>query len=158
MTVKDALAQLADRLDGRVATDVEIELLQTSLPSRLVPEWLLEAIREHKLIGSYFCLDEQSDPSGLGVDMKWLTPEQMLSEAIEYEPGMSIWPLGFMPIGECEKGSGDPYFLDLREVDSTDPAVFRVYHDMARTGAYPSEGVAMVSPRLSKFLLEALET
>ena len=91
-----------------------------------VPKALVELMTSNPLIGVVFSIPEERDPSGLGVSMQWLDPEQMLSEAIDVYPGIVAVARGYFPIGMCLAGSGDPYFFRR-----SDGAVVRVPHDAA---------------------------
>jgi hypothetical protein len=114
----------------------------------------MSTLREHKLAKSYFTLSKKRDKSGLRADVIWMTPAQIVSENCEAEPGISVLTLGFLPIGSCATGSGDPYFLDLRQ-DSNDPPVVRVPHDYALESPYPIDRVELVSSSLSEFFHNA---
>lgn len=76
------------------------------------------------LVGLTFLLDDNTDESGLGAEFKWMTADQMIDEATEAYPGIAAVPRGFLPVGVCLEGSGDPYFLRLE-----DGAVVRIPHD-----------------------------
>jgi hypothetical protein len=144
------LQRIAGVLDGASATDDDIQLLRSRLPATLTPDWLMSILREYRLAGICFGLSEEHDRSGLGADVTWLTPGQIVSESCDAEPGISVLPCGFLPIGACATGSGDPYFLDLRQA-SSDPPVVRVPHDYAGRGPYPLNKVEVVSSSLSQF-------
>jgi hypothetical protein len=148
------LRKMADRLEGAVATEDEIRLLRLRLDSRLMPEWLLTLLRNNRVAGVDFSLDTIDDESGLGVELLWLTPKQIVSEAMECQPGISVTRLGYVPIGACAEGSGDPYFLNLRE-PTVDPPVVRVPHDLAGNEQYPFDRIELVSRSLSNFLSKA---
>ena len=91
-----------------------------------VPHALVETMIANPLIGLTLSVPEERDPSGLGVYMRWLTSEEMLSEAIDVYPGIVAVALGYFPIGMCLQGSGDPYFFR-----QSDGAVVRIPHEAA---------------------------
>jgi hypothetical protein len=95
------------------------------------------------------------DLSAEGVHMLWLTVPQMVSESVEMEPGRSVLINGFIPIGACAHGSGDPYFINMLQ-STDDPAVHRLPHDFLLNGVYPLDKMQLVSPNLSKFFHDAL--
>jgi hypothetical protein len=119
-----------------------------------VPDWLVIKLRENGLAGVCFSLDADDDLSGLGADLLWLTPEQIVSEATQCEPGLSVVSLGYIPVGACAKGSGDPYFLDMRS-GRRDPPLVRIPHDFASIKPYPLDRVEQVSKTLSEFFSKA---
>jgi len=143
-----AFEENSARFTGRLAAAGEVQALQR-LPR--VPDWLPAVFLKYPLIGTHFSLSQEGDLSGLGVELRWMTPAHVVEEATEFEPGMSIPTEAFIPIGSCAEGSGDPYFLDLRN-GSDDPAVVRIPHDHAGQGDYPLDKVERVSDSLSDFL------
>jgi hypothetical protein len=148
------LRQVTKRLHGATATDAGIRLLRSTLDLSLVPDWLVIILRENGLAGVCFSLDAGDDLSGLGAELLWLTPAQVVSEATECEPGLSVVPLGYIPVGACATGSGDPYFLDMRTA-SQDPPLVRIPHDYAGTKPYPLDRVELVTNTLSGFFSKA---
>ena len=91
-----------------------------------VPHALVEIMIANPLIGLTLSVPEERDPSGLGVYMRWLTSEEMLSEATDVYPGIVAVARGYFPIGMCLQGSGDPYFFR-----QSDGAVVRIPHEAA---------------------------
>ncbi|HLQ93031.1 MAG TPA: hypothetical protein VK148_23655 [Xanthobacteraceae bacterium] len=128
MNPAQVLEEISGALHGTKATRNDIKFLKTSLPKNLMPNWLVLLLSEYNLAGSAFSLDRKEDQSGLGAEVIWLLPIQLVSEAYDSEPGISVRSLGFVAIGACATGSGDPYFLDMR-MASNDPPVVRVPHD-----------------------------
>ena len=150
-----AFKNLPAQLHGTRFSEKDIQLLHDRFPSQMIPNWFSILLREAPLAGQYFELDEAADHSGLGANLQWLTAEQMVSEAFDFEPGASAVPLGFFPIGQCAIGSGDPYFLDMR-VATEDPPVVRLLHEAARyEGEMPYHGIELVASSLSDLLLQA---
>jgi len=78
------------------------------------------------LISLTLSVPEERDPFGLGVYMRWLNAEEMLSEAVDVYPGIVAIARGYFPIGMCLQGSGDPYFFR-----QSDGAVVRIPHEAA---------------------------
>ena len=150
MTLDPCLRSISPNLRGTRATDDDIHFLKSRLPTSLTPDWLMALLRGHALAGVGFSLNEDHDESGLGAELIWLTPAQIVSESIECQPGLSVLSHGFLPIGACAEGSGDPYFLDLRD-SSADPALVRIPHDYASSGPYPYEKIEVVTSSISEF-------
>jgi hypothetical protein len=148
------LREINERLRGAPATDADIRLLRSSLHPDLTPDWLVTTLSQNPLAGVSFSLDATNDESELGASLLWLTPAQIVSEATECEPGLSVVRLGFIPVGGCEEGSGDPYFLDMR-AQSQDPPLVRIPHDFATTKPYPLGRVELVTYALSIFFSHA---
>jgi hypothetical protein len=149
-----AIRSLLPVLSGVVATEADIRLLTSCLEGRLVPAWFLSMLRTYRLAGTCLTLEDEADESGLGVELIWLTPPQVISEATECQPGLSVVPQGYIPIGACAVGSGDPYFLDMRGGE-TDPPLVRVPHDFAVHARYPLDRIERVTTTLSGFFAKA---
>jgi hypothetical protein len=111
------------------------------------PESLEMALTRLPLIGAQMSLSDADDRSGLGVDMQWFTPEQLVSEATEAYPGIIFAPLGYVPVGMCSVGSGDPYFF--READES---IVRVPHEAARGEVADVSAVEVVAESLDRLL------
>jgi len=154
MKLNDVLQKIAVKLRGASASDGDIQLLKSRLPRALVPDWFIQLVTDYKLAGACFSLNKEDDDSKLGAKIIWLSAEQIVSEAIDVEPGISVLSSGFLPIGACGLGSGDPYFLDLRR-SSNDPPLVRIPHDYAAIHPYPLERVEVVTPTLADFFSKA---
>lgn len=154
MTLNQRLQQIANDLNGASATDADIDLLISRLPPDLRPDWLMTILAANGLAGVRFSLSKENDTSGRGAYVIWLTPEQIVSEACDAEPGISVLSAGFLPIGACAEGSGDPYFLDLRGA-AGDPAVVRIPHDYGGRDPYPLDRVEVITSSLSEFFSNA---
>ncbi len=114
----------------------------------LCPAWLLDVWRKVPLSGVRIYLDAKDDPTGIGVSMQWMTASELMSEAVEASPGREAAVHGFVPVGKCLEGSGDPYFVSREPYDS--PLV-RIPHGAARGGRLNVEAVETVAKSLSDF-------
>lgn len=141
---------LAINLNGNTATENEVVFLRSKFSPFLLPHWLLALLQTYKLAGTCFSLAADDDMSGLGVEMIWLSAAQMVSEAFDFQPGISVVFAGLLPIGSCAIGSGDPYFLDMRGF-TEDPPLLRVLHDYASDNPYPLNKVEVVASSLGDF-------
>lgn len=142
---------IASSLTGRAASKDEFKLLAKAVPVPSRINWLIDLMSTYALAGCRVSLPAEADMSGYGVEMIWLTPAQMVSELQDAEPGITAGKSGFIPMGMCAKGSGDPYFFDLRAPNTDDPPVVRLLHDMAGDDIFPDEGIETVQPSLSSF-------
>lgn len=136
---------------GRTLFESERDLLGevAGLP---LPRWFLDLVSTYPLIESEATLDPEDDASGLGVEMLWLTPAAMHSEAIDAYPGIAAVRRGYLPVGACLLGSGDPYFLYL-SADNDDPPLTRIPHEgIDAQDELMTAAVEMVAPHLSDFL------
>jgi len=133
-------------LGGRVLTSDELRQLATNVRVT-IPTPLAALLTSEALVGLVFGLSEAQDESGLGADFKWMTCAEMIDEANEAFPGILAVRCGFLPIGQCLVGSGDPYFLRL-----SDGAVVRIPHDAARGAVLDCQQVEQVMPSIPALL------
>lgn len=149
-------AETAAALKGTYASDDDLSVLRSKFPLGAVPEWFMALLKEFRLGRASLLLSESDDMAGLGADLYWFRPEDIISEAFDYQPGISVLGTGFLPIAGCAMGSGDPYFLDLR-VSMIDPPLVRILHDFVPFDGrpFPPEGIELVSRSLSAFFAKA---
>ena len=154
MSVEAVLAKRQGELSGRTISQPEADDLKKAVPSSLMPVWLLNWLLTYPLVQTDFSLTASDDDSGLGVEMKWLSPVQMISETVEAFPGIAAAPAGYLPVGMCLEGSGDYYFLKTTTGD--DPRLVRIPHDAVDAEQkLREEQVEVVTSRLSEFLEKA---
>lgn len=155
MSVEDVLKKRKADLQGRKITSQEATELTAGIGDKLLPANLLGWLLSYPLVGTEFSLSEDEDESGLGVEMQWFTPAQMISETSEAYPGIVAKPVGYLPVGMCLVGSGDPYFLKI-DSGGDDPPVVRIPHEAADADDNLNVNlIEQVSPRLSDFLRKA---
>ena len=142
--LSDVLKTRERELRGTILSADDAERLRT-----ICPRWLLDAWSEAPLSGARIYLENKRDPTGIGVSMQWMTADELLSEATEASPGREAIRDGFVPIGKCLEGSGDPYFVSREKDDS--PLV-RIPHGAARGGRLDLRAVETVASSLSDFL------
>ena len=153
MSVGATLGKRKHELGGRPITAEDAARLETAMPAA-VPGWLLDLLRNYPLAGSEFSLREEADASELGAEMRWLTPDEMVSEAVETFPGIAAVPFGYLPVAMCLEGSGDPYFI--RVAGGEDPPLVRIPHEAVdEDGGLRDGEVEVVCRRLSEFFKEA---
>ena len=153
VSVEAVLARRQAEMSGRLITEQEVQDLKREIPPELLPASLLMLFLTYPLVESTFRLTEAQDDSGLGVEMKWLTPRQMISETIEAFPGIAAASSGYLPIGMCLDGSGDYYFV---RPTVSDPLVVRIPHDAVDGEQRLREDlVEIVSTSLSEFIDKA---
>jgi hypothetical protein len=97
-----------------------------------------------------FALRAEEDLSGLGAALLWMAPADIVGESLEFYPGIAAAPLGYVAVGTCLLGSGDPYFVEVSDGECS-PLV-RIPHDGLEPDLSLSESVIeVVSPRLDSF-------
>ena len=154
MSVEAVLAKRQSEMSGRTISQQEADELRKAVQPSLLPVWLVNWLLTYPLVETDFSLTAPEDNSGLGVEMKWLSPSQMISETVEAFPGIAAAVSGYLPIGMCLEGSGDYYFLKTTTGD--DPLLVRVPHDAVDAELRLRENeVEIVAARLSDFLERA---
>nr|WP_121271550.1 hypothetical protein [Pedobacter schmidteae] len=128
-------------LNGRQLHNDERILLEGKFDSKLFPIEIIDLLSTYNIIGQTFFISEDDDPTGLGVDMEWFTPAAQVEEAFEYFPGSLVVQNGYLPVGMCLSGSGDPYFL--KTIDQK-YGLFRVPHDAINEGSYDYDSVEFI--------------
>ncbi|MDZ4406127.1 hypothetical protein [Prosthecobacter sp.] len=108
------------------------------------PHWK-KFIKDQGLAGRETEIPESADLSGVGACIEWLDDEGSRSEREDLYPGIAVAKLGYIPVGGCSIGTGDPYFI--READGEGGALYRIYHDEVREDGFVSQqAIAVVLP------------
>ena len=100
----------------------------------LWPSLYREFVTERGLIGAAIEVPESEDLSGAGAWIEVLDEAGAEVEASDFFPGLVVIEDGFVPIGGCQLGSGDQYFLNVR--DPQPGPVYRIYHDRVTDDGY----------------------
>ena|SRR6266496_1673639 len=114
------------------------------------PPALLSLLTTWPIVGARISVEEGLDVSGFGVELQWMTPEQMEDEANETYPGIVAIKRGYFPMGICLEGSGDPYFYR-----SSDGAVVRIPHDAATETDLDEDRIELVAASVERLLAVA---
>jgi hypothetical protein len=139
---------------GKVQSQNEIDFLINQLPKIIIPNWFLELLKKYPLAGVKFSLRADEDESGLGVDLKWYDAKEIVDEAMNYYPGLAVIKFGYLPVGSCLVGSGDPYFIKF---ENNDPSIVRIPHDyLNEDDTYPVDKIEIVCNKLSIFFTNAV--
>lgn len=142
---------MIEKLDGRLVSEDEAKILTKRLDQDPLPDWFVNLIQRYKVTGVMFRLSKLNDKSNLGVDMKWKEPFKIIDELFEHYPGIGVIGMGYLPIGSCMGGSGDPYFVKMSE-NSSDSKLVRIIHDLLQDDdTYLEEEFEVVSDNLEDF-------
>jgi hypothetical protein len=154
MSVEAVLAKRQSEMSGRTINHQEADDLTKAISPSLLPGWLVNWLLTYPLVETDFSLSASDDNSELGVEMKWLSPPQIISETVEAFPGIAAAGSGYLPIGMCLEGSGDYYFLKTTAGD--DPPFVRIPHDAVDAERrLRDDQVEIVAPSLSEFIEKA---
>ena len=109
----------------------------------MFPQYWKDFLDQSGLAGRDFEVPEEEDQSGLGAEIVLMDEPSAKEEADECYPGIVVVKDGFIPVGSCSLGSGDPYFIN--ENDGVGGALYRIYHDMVGDDGYDrAEAVVVV--------------
>ncbi len=136
-----------EALDGESASEAQMSELLAHV-GELHPDlhWVLTT---YAICGAEMSMNEEQDPSGLGIDLQWMSPKTALEEARDYYPGIAATKAGFVPFGLCNSGSGDPYFIE-----TSSGRVVRIPHEAANPDddSLDLEALDVLAPNIREFL------
>jgi hypothetical protein len=136
-------------LGGRTVSDVELAMLERAFIDFPAP--LAKIMTSVPLVGVELSLDEEADASGMGAEIQWMTPAEMVDEATNAYPGIEAVRMGLIPVGTCLEGTGDPYFYR-----TSDGAIVRVPHEAAAGGGLDEGRIELVARSVER-LVEAAD-
>ncbi len=110
----------------------------------MLPDYWLRFLESTGLFpGSEVTIPAADDLSGVGAVIEILSDESSREEAEEFYPGLAVARDGFVPVGNCAIGCGDPYFISMH--DGLGGPLYRIYHDQVSDEGYDREiAVAVV--------------
>ena len=76
-----------------------------------IPEYWRQFRDSSNLLNLEVEIPEAEDLSGVGADIEFFADDSILSELNEAYPGIVVQKDGFLPVGGCQIGTGDPYFI-----------------------------------------------
>lgn len=92
----------------------------------MTPYWRT-FVEQHHLVGREISVPDDRDVSGVGAEIVILDESGIQSEQTDLYPGVAVAKEGYMPVGGCSLGTGDPYFINTR--DGEGGPLYRIYHD-----------------------------
>jgi hypothetical protein len=117
----------------------------------IFPEAWRAFVSENHLVGVEVSIPEEDDLSGVGACVEILSEEAALHEARSLFPGRCVQADGFIPVGGCGTGTGDPYFINVH--DGNDGPLYRIDHEAVGEDGYDRDAaVAVVLARYSDLL------
>ena len=94
-------------------------------------------VERNSLAGKEAEIPETADLSGGRSCIGLFDESEAADEAERFYPALIVRADGFMPIGQCLLGGGDPYFINLHD-DPPGP-VYRIYHESVMDRTYDPE-------------------
>jgi len=80
---------------------------------KMIPEYWKLFVKQHALEGKEIEISEEDDLSELGAFFEILDDFDIKKESEDLYPGIVVAKDGFVPVGGCREGSGDPYFIKM---------------------------------------------
>jgi hypothetical protein len=149
MSIYEIISTRLSEIKGRTADANECKYLIENL-SELNLDFILDIIQTYPLIGCNFVLSDFHDASGLGVDMIWMPPLDIVEESTKFYPGIVAKKYGYLPIGSCLIGSGDPYFIECKKISNT-INLLRIPHTAVFNDDLVIESIEFVSSLIDFF-------
>ena len=152
MPLNETLDRIKDQLTGSKTGRDDTKLLLDTMRGTSGIHWYVQVLEAYPLAGTTFYLSEDEDLSEIGVEMQWMSPEESLDEISNAYPGIDAHKKGYIPVGICLVGSGDPYFI---KTNSSGFALVRIPHDACRGGELDETQIELVCDNVTDFFLKA---
>jgi len=111
MDILQRLNAIEEELSGWALEKADRDIIRKVLDETIYPDELLEIQSKYDLVEQEFSIPGDENPSEIGVELEWMSPQEVISEALEAFPGKPALKKGYLPLGTCLAGSGDPYFV-----------------------------------------------
>lgn len=108
----------------------------------MIPDYWQQFVIANQINEKYFEIDEESDLSGLGGDLRIMTAEQSEDEAKNSYPGIQAARKHYVPVAMCMLGSGDYYYINSN--DGNNGPLYRIYHDSVEDDEIEENGIEKV--------------
>jgi len=115
--------------------------------SLAIPSYWREFREQFQLLHTEVEIPEEYDLSGVGADIEFYDDDTIVDSMTDSYPECIVNKDGFLLVGGCQAGSGDPYFINTSE--GVGGKLYQIYHDMV-SGAREK----MISPRKLSSLCE----
>lgn len=93
----------------------------------MIPDYWKDFIESNGIIHAEVEIPKSRDLSKVGAEFQIMSAEDSEDESKNFYPGLVVRKDGYIPVGSCSIGSGDPYFIN--EKDGKNGALYRIYHD-----------------------------
>ena len=111
--------------------------------SLAIPSYWREFREQFQLLHTEVEIPEEYDLSGVGADIEFYDDDTIVDSMTDSYPECIVNKDGFLPVGGCQTGSGDPYFINTSE--GVGGKLYQIYHDMVFDETYSrAEAIATV--------------
>jgi len=121
-----------------------------------MPPYWKAFVEQHQLIGRELSRPIEADLSRVGAIIEILDDANSLDEQTNFYPGIGVASSGFVPVGGCGIGTGDPYFINIR--DGEGGPLYQIYHDEVFDEQYDAEKAMAVVLQDYRQLLKYIST
>ncbi len=131
-------------LNGIEQFENDFEKLNTEV-KQIIPSWVKSMLLDFKI--AHLIIDFKTN-EGDEVSIQFNDFQQIEDACLNMYPGIAIFELGYIGIGEDPRGSGNPFFISTDEGDN--PPVYQIYHDVSDQGnEILKHGKELVANKLS---------
>jgi hypothetical protein len=117
----------------------------------MIPQYWKSFVKQNSLVWKEIEIPEHVDMTEAGAEFEILDEEGICREAEDLYPGIAVSKDGFVPVGGCSIGTGDPYFIN--QYDGLGGPLYRIYHDMVGEDGYDrDEAVDVVIENYTEIL------
>jgi hypothetical protein len=134
------------KLGGQTLSAEDIRRVVASTGVALSPE-VTALLASFPLVGLTLSIAADANESGLSVELRWMTADEIIDEATNVYPGIVAVQHGYLPVGLCLEGRGDPYFLRL-----ADGAIVRIPHDSVDEADLDADAIELVAPSIAELV------
>ena len=78
----------------------------------------------------------------LTCDVELLSEGHAIQESTEYWPGIGVRKDGFIPVGNCSGGTGDPYFINTN--DGKNGPLYKIDHERVSEEGYSRDDAVSI--------------
>lgn len=107
-----------------------------------IPAYWQKFRDQHSLARTLIQVPEEDDQSGLGAEVNIFGDDEIIEEGTLFYPGIEAVKHGFVPVGGCDIGLGDPYFICVEE--GRNGRLYRIYHDVVSDGDFSKAEAAVI--------------
>ncbi|WP_421976021.1 hypothetical protein [Roseivirga seohaensis] len=108
----------------------------------LIPKYWIDFLEANHLHGIHIEIPDDNDLSEIGATFKLMNEQNCMEEMQSFYPGILVKHKGYIPIGSCSNGSGDPYFINSN--DGPNGKLYRIYHDEVIDQNYNSDSAITI--------------
>ncbi|MDH3997654.1 MAG: hypothetical protein OET90_02340 [Desulfuromonadales bacterium] len=103
------------------------------MKTSILPDYWKTFVEKHSLVGTEIDFPWPGDGDSMAT-VEILGDEYVEEEAKEHWPGIGVFQDGFVPVGACSVGTGDPYFINTN--DGPNGPLYKIDHERVSPDGY----------------------